>query len=194
MQPPRRWSPLSRIVIAAIIFPFAVAGFWTFINYDQKVPVLIAKPDLPAYHALTSSDVTLGTIRAQDASEYAGLPVDGRLTLTAIKSGSPLRASDLSPVITTAFRGGFAVVGLDVSRAGALGGAMSDGDPVKLLLARQGAQNGELKAVVMSVSRDGPQASRYTLVVAVGIEDARLLSSALSSGSQVVVMRDPNQR
>lgn len=192
-KPARRWSPLSRVVIVAIVLSFVVAALWAFYNY-REVPVLIARSDLPAYRAITSADVTLGTLRVRDASEYAGLPIDGRLTLTSVKGGSPLRVADLSPDVTTALPGGFVVVGLDVSRAGVLGGALSAGDPVQLLLAQQGVRIGELKAVVLSVSRDNTQAPNYSLVVAVSASDAQSFGPTLASGDGVVVIRDPHQR
>jgi hypothetical protein len=170
-------------------YPFLVA-----LMVGRRLKLLLSCLRIAGDGAPCVADVTLGTLRAPDAREYAGLPIDGRLTLTAVKSGSPLRVADLSPVMTSAFPGGFVVVGLDVSRAGVLGGALSVGDPVQLLLARQGVRTGEMKAVVLSVSRENTQEFHQSLVIAVGTEDVQRFGPALASGGDVVIIRDPHQR
>jgi hypothetical protein len=163
----------------------------------QQVPVLIAARDIPAYQAITAGDVALGTRAVEGKADYATLPVEGRLTLTGITKDQPLRQGQIAPDIASVLPGTLTVHGFAVSRATVLNGGLRAGDPIQLLLVRDGRRltlvdkDGDildrLGAVVLAVAGDG---ETQTLVVALRDDDAKANELAIATGT-VAVFKDP---
>ncbi|WP_186405093.1 SAF domain-containing protein [[Actinomadura] parvosata] len=152
--------------------------------------VLVATTDLPAYHEVKMEQLTMDTRVALDGGGYASVPVEGRLTLKAIKKGEPLLESDLSPSVRGILQGQLMVVGLDVSRGDVLGGRLEGGDPVRVLLLRKGRGPVELKAFVLSSSPAAPAGTAWSLVVAMNGHDARKYAVSLAGGD-LLILKDP---
>ncbi|WP_203824650.1 SAF domain-containing protein [Actinoplanes palleronii] len=163
----------------------------------QQVPVLIAVRDIAAYQVITADDVILGTRAAEGQNDYATLPVEGRLTLTAVTKDQPLRQGQIAPNIASVLPGTLTVHGFAVSRATVLNGGLRAGDPIQMLLVRDGrrlalvdkggATIDRLNAVVLAVAGDN---ETPTLVVALRDGDAKANELAIATGT-VTVFKDP---
>jgi hypothetical protein len=127
---------------------------------------------------------------ALNSGAYASVPVEGRITLKAIKKGEPLLDSDLSPSVRGLLQGRLTVVGLDVSRGDVLGGGLRSGDAVQVLLIRRARDPIELQAAVLSASPAGSAGTTWSLVVAMRERDARRHATALAGGN-VLVLKNP---
>ncbi|WUI03931.1 hypothetical protein OHR68_19740 [Spirillospora sp. NBC_00431] len=180
------------MVFGLVALAVIAAGFWTIRGDGPETPVLVAKGDLPAFHTLTSTDFTLGTRRTRDKQHYATLPVDGRLTLRAIKRDAPLLREDVGPDAARALGTQVVVVGVNVTKAAVLGGAVQTGDQVQLDLSRDGKRIAVLDALVLSVVAAAGEKD-WSLVVALKTDDGRRHGPSLAS-SDIVLLRDPARR
>jgi hypothetical protein len=177
------------LVLAAVLYA---------VNREKRdIPVLIAARDIPAYHVITSSDLVLGTRAGDRRGTYASLPVEGRLTLTAIGKNQPLHQSQIAPDIASVLPGPLTVHGFAATRATVLNGALQAGDRVELLLVdddkRLALRDADdvaldrLSAVVLSVTGNS---ETPTLVVALRTEEADANEVAIAIGT-AVVFKDP---
>ncbi|MEU8278095.1 SAF domain-containing protein [Microbispora bryophytorum] len=182
-------GPFSGIVTVLVVTGLVVAGLWS-LTANRQVPVLVATADLPAYQEVEMKQLTLDTRVASDAGDYATVPVEGRITLKAIKKGEPLLDSDLSPSVRGLIRGQLMVIGLDVSRGDVLGGGLRSGDPIRVLLVRRDREPIEIRAVVLSASPASSVGTAWSLVVAMSGQDARRHAGTLASGD-LLILKDP---
>jgi hypothetical protein len=191
-----RAGPLSRYLLVVAVL--AVAGaIFTATREPDQVPVLVATRDIPAYHVISPADVALGTRPAAPKERYAALPVEGRLTLTAIAKNQPLRQAQVAPDVASVLTGALTVHGFAVSRATALNGALRPGDRIQLLMVRDGQRlalvrkDGKdldrLEAVVLSLT---DEREMVTLVVALRADDAQANQIAIGTGA-AVIFKDP---
>ncbi|MFI9558272.1 SAF domain-containing protein [Nonomuraea endophytica] len=183
-------GPFSGFVVAVVATGAVVAAILLLLS-KQQVPVLVARADLPAYTELGMDDLEMGTRTALDAGAYAELPVEGRITLRSIRQGEALTSTDLSPDVRGLIKGGLSVVGLDVSRAAVLGGALASGDPVQVVLVTGGRRTAEIRAVVLTASQADASGTRWSLMVALNREQARKYAAPLAKGS-VLILRHPD--
>jgi hypothetical protein len=194
-----RAGPLSRFLLVLAVLAVAGAIVVTM-REPPEVPVFVATRGIPAYHVITSDDVKLGTRSAESKADYAGLPAERRIALTAIAEGQPLRQSQVAPDIAAVFPGELTVHGFSVPSATALDGALRAGDRIQLLLVRDGerlplvGEDGtaidRLDAIVLSVTKAGQAA---TLVVVLPADQAKDNEVAIGTGT-IVVFKDPAAR
>ncbi|GIH21806.1 hypothetical protein Aph01nite_01160 [Acrocarpospora phusangensis] len=182
-------GPFSGAILLLVATGVVVALVWMLMS-ERQVPVLVAGADLPAYHELNMNDLTIDVRTALDGEGYATVPVEGRLTLKAIKKGEPLLTSDVSPSVRRLISGALTVVGLDVSRADVLGGALRSGDLIQVLLVQRGRPSTEVRAVVLSASEPARAGADWSLVLAMNERTARR-HAALLAESEVVIFKDP---
>jgi hypothetical protein len=144
--------------------------------------VLIAAKNLPAYHALTDSDITIGLESTRGKVNYATFPVAGGLTLRPIEKGQPVTTQDISANVIQLLGSKVAVVGLSISSASALGGTLSDGDQIKFILtSRRGTRN-TVNAVLLTVTGHGNKANQDIIVVALRAGVAQRYGRLLEAG------------
>jgi hypothetical protein len=168
-----------------VVLLLAAGAVWFTGRRADQVPVLVAKEDIPAFHRLTAADLTLA-LRDKDAkNSYAGLPVEGRLTLNALKKDTPLRQGDVAPDIAAVMGEDFVLRGFPVAPAAALGGGLAPGNRVQLLLMRDGRQLASLTAVVVKVGDDA-----RSLTVALRQRDVTRQATAIGAGT-AEVLRTP---
>ena len=178
-------GPLSRYWFMIVVLLLAAGAVWFTGRRADQVPVLVAKEDIPAFHRLTAADLTLA-LRDKDAkNSYAGLPVEGRLTLNALKKDTPLRQGDVAPDIAAVMGEDFVLRGFPVAPAAALGGGLAPGNRVQLLLMRDGRQLASLTAVVVKVGDDA-----RSLTVALRQRDVTRQATAIGAGT-AEVLRTP---
>ncbi|MFI6908834.1 SAF domain-containing protein [Nonomuraea sp. NPDC050394] len=183
-------GPFGGFVVAVVAVGMVAAVIMLLLS-NQQVPVLVARADLPAYTQLGMDDLEMGTRTALDAGAYAELPVEGRITLRSIRQGEALTSTDLSPDVRGRIKGGLSVVGLDVSRAAVLGGALGGGDPVQVVLVMGGRRTAEMRAVVLTASQADASGTRWSLMIALNREQALKYAAPLAKGS-VLILRDPD--
>ncbi|MEV4833502.1 hypothetical protein AB0K05_03210 [Nonomuraea sp. NPDC049486] len=187
LSPPRQQrSPLSGLILLIAFVAILAAGVWA-IQIHRQVPVLVAKYDLPAYYQVKIDDFDLETRASFDASEYATLPIEGRLTIEAVRAGEPLLTSDISPDLRGVLGGRISTVGLTVPYGKVFGGTLSTGDPVRLVTVQRGRRNHEISGVVLSVSTAG--ANSWAVMLALRSKEARAHVRSLA-GSSMVILRD----
>jgi Flp pilus assembly protein CpaB len=150
--------------------------------------VLIAAKNLPAYHALTDSDITIGLESAHGKVNYATLPVAGGLTLRPIEKGQPVTRKDISANVIQLLGPKVAVVGVSISRASALGGTLSDGDKIKFILTSRRGTRKPVKAVLLTVTGHGSKANQDIIVVALQARDAQRYGRLLEAGKFVMIV------
>jgi hypothetical protein len=184
-----RRGPFSRVVFGLVALGLVASALWAVRSDGPATPVLLATADLPAFHSLTSADFTMRTRRTRDKERYATLPVDGRVTLRAVKKGTPLLRADVGPDAARALRANVVVVGVNVTKAAVLGGALRTGERVQLVLSEKGNRTTALDALVMSVVA-GSGGKDWSLVVALKADEGRRYSPSLAS-NEIAVLRDP---
>lgn len=180
----------SRWVLILVVAGFGAAIVWGQRSNGQQTPVLIAKADLPAYHAITPDDVMLGLLRTGDKDRYAATPIDGRVTLQEIKKDAPITRGAIGPDPAKVLKSRVIVVGMNVTRAALLGGAVRSGEVVRLVATRRNGRSLNFDAVVLSYANGSTGAKDWALVVAVKASDARRVAS-LPATADIVILRDP---
>jgi hypothetical protein len=189
-SPKQRPGPASLVVLALVILAIGTAVLWGSQSGHKArppVPVLLAKTDLPAYHLLTLRDVALGTRPALGRNNYATLPVDGRFLLHAIRKGAPITSTELTGNVTNFLGRRLAVVGFSVSRATVLGGSLSAGDRIQLVLSRRRHRINTLRAVVLSATPAGESRVIWSLVIALRTRDAKIYGIMLRRADLLLV-------
>jgi hypothetical protein len=187
-RPSGRAGPLSRYLLVVAVIGVAISIYFTTRQPD-RIPVLVAVRDVPAYHTITAGDFTLSTRDAGTGEKYADLPVEGRLSLKPIAKDQPLQKGDVAPDVAQILGPDLTVHGFAVLPAAVLGDTLRAGDRIRLLLVRDGTLLARLDAVVLSVSRSETDPSR-TLVVALRTRDAKANELAISTGT-ASVFKDP---
>jgi hypothetical protein len=91
---------------------------------------------MAAFHTLTMADLTVETRQARRGERFASAPVDGRLTMRAVRKGQPLVPDDVSPDVAAALGQKPVVTGVKVSHAGVLAGDLQAGQRIDLVLVR----------------------------------------------------------
>ena len=180
----------SRLVLFLVLVSAAVTIAWAWIHAQERtpeMPVLIAAKNLPAYHALTDSDVTLGLAPARGKTDYATFPVAGALTLRPIKKGQPVAGEDISSNVVQLLGNNVVVVGLSIPPSAALGGTLSGGDEIQFLLGGHLRARKNIDAVILSVIGPGAKSNHDTVVVALQKRVARRYGRLLAAGDFVMI-------
>jgi hypothetical protein len=149
--------------------------------------VLIATRNLSAYQALTDSDVSIGFRPAGGQNYYASLPIDGKLTLRPIRKGQPITGEEISPDVVQFLGSNVTVAGLNISRAAALGGTLSSGDRIQILLGGS-QQNVKFDAVILSIVERGISPDHELIVAALQTQYAERYGRLLAAGNGVVIV------
>lgn len=185
-------GPLSRymLVVALLAVATAVAYVGTRERGSVSVAVLVPKADMAAFHALTMADVTVETRQAGHGERFATVPVDGRLTMRAVRKGQPLVLDDVSPDVTAALGQKPVVTGIKVSHAGAFAGDLRAGQRIDLVLVRDNQKVAELGAIVLTAKPAGADSQDWTLVVGMREADSTAHQVDLAT-SEISVFRDP---
>jgi hypothetical protein len=180
----------SRWVLILVVAAFGAAIVWGQRNNGRQIPVLIARSDLPAYHAVTPDDVMIGLLRTGDKDRYAAMPIDGRVTLQEIKKDAPITRDAIGPDPARILKSKVTVVGVNVTRAALLGGAVRSGERVRLVATGRNGRSRNFDAVVLSYVKGSAGARDWALVVAVKASDGRRVAS-LPATANFVILRDP---
>ena len=185
-------GPLSRylLVLALLAVAAAVAYVGTRRDDNISVAVLVPKVDMPAFHALTMADLTVETRKTRRGERFATVPVDGRLTMRAVRKGQPLVPDDVSPDIAAALGRKPIVTGVKVSHAGAFAGGLQAGQRIDLVLVRGRQRIAELNAIVLATKPVGESSEDWTLIVGIREADAKAHKVDLAT-TEVSVFRDP---
>jgi hypothetical protein len=185
-------GPFSSLILLVVLASGIAAIVWVWSNRHEHSPslrpVLIAAKNLPAYHALTDSDITIGLEPARSQVNYATLPVVGGLTLRPIEKGQPLTRKAISANVIQLLGSKVAVVGLSISRASALGGTLSNGDQIKFILTSRHGTRNTVKAVVLTVTRHGSKANQDIIVVALQARVAQRYGRLLEAGKFIMIV------
>lgn len=177
-----RPGPLSWFSFILVALVLAAGAVWFTGRPADQVPVLVAKEDIPAFHRLTAADLTLALRDKDNKDPYAGLPVEGRLTLNAVKKDAALRQGDVAPDIAAVMGNDFVLRGFTVAPASVLGGSLAPGNRIQLLLMRDGRRLASLTAIVVKVSDDA-----RSLTVALRQRDANQQATAIGAGTAEVL-------
>jgi Flp pilus assembly protein CpaB len=186
-----RRGPYSWLVLILVLASVAIivaASAWRHVNQaSAEVAVLIATRNLPAYHVLTDGDVSLGLAMVRGNNNHPTFPVAGSITLRPIAKGQPVTSEDVSSDVVQLLGADAAVTGLSISSASALGGTLSGGDEIQILLAG-GREPVKIEAVVLSASGRGASPGHDNLVVALPERLAQRYGSQLAGGNFAVIV------
>lgn len=184
---PYSWLVLFLVLATAAIIIAATA--WRHAHEPgAEVAALIATRNLPAYHVLTDGDVSLGLTTVSRNSDHPAFPVAGSLTLRPIAKGQPVTSDDISYDVVQLLGSDVAVTGLSISSASALGGGLSSGDEIQLLLGGDREPAGYVDAVILSVSGRGAEPDHDIMVVALPERFAQRYGRLLAAGNFAVIV------
>lgn len=184
---PYSWLVLF-LVLAAVAIIVAATAWRHAHEPGPEVAALIATRNLPAYHVLTDGDVSLGLTMARGNSDHPTFPVVGSLTLLPIAKGQPVTSNDISSDVVQLLGSDVAVTGLSISSAAALGGGLSGGDEIQLLLGGDREPAGNVDAVILSVSGRSAQPDHDIVVVALPERLAQRYGRLLAAGNFAVIV------
>ncbi len=137
LRRPRRADP--RALIGVFVTLAALAGsvaFW--VTSSDARPVLVATRDLPVGTTLRASDLTIASVRMDDALYRAALPADMLETLIGRPLGEPVHAQQVLARAQVASRVGLAAdqvaMTIPARPDSAVDGRLKPGDTVQVLV------------------------------------------------------------
>jgi hypothetical protein len=154
---------LSTLFVGGVLIIGTVLLCLSYLR-PRYVAVLVVRADVPANRILSEGDISLGVRRAGSDDGFAAHAV-GRLTVRNLARGSAVRDDDLGPDVQEALGRDAQVVGVRTTDAGALGGALRTGDPVRVSIT-VGRQHFAARGLVVAVRAVRRPERPYTVDVA----------------------------
>ena len=193
-RPVRTRFTLGHVALITLALLAGLANYAVLAGRQPQVTVLVAAEDLQAGHVLAGADLQAVTIVVDGPVTSSFVPatrdLTGQVLVADLAAGVPVRMSDVRPA---AGRDGLRRMSLPITRDLAVGGAITRGDRVDVLLADDGnAHYLVVDAEVIAVAESGNSPLEglggYFLTIAVDTPSARCLAAGLTTGQLTVVL------
>lgn len=193
-RPARTRFTLGHVALITLALLSGLANYAVLAGRQPQLTVLVASADLQAGHVLTAADLQAVTIVVDGPVTSSFVPatrdMTGQVLVADLTAGVPVRMGDVRPA---AGRDGMRRMSLPISRDLAVGGAITRGDRVDVLLADDGnAHYLVVDAEVVAVAESGGSPLEglggYFLTIAVDMPAARCLAAGLTTGQLTVVL------
>jgi Flp pilus assembly protein CpaB len=193
-RPVRTRFTLGHVAFVVVALLAGLANYTVLAGRQPQAEVLVAAQDLQAGHVLTAADLHAVTIVVDGPVKSSFVPatldLSGQVLVADLAAGAPVRIGDVRPA---AGRDGLRRMSLPISRDVAVGGAITRGDRVDVLLADDGnAHYLVVDAEVVAVAESGGSPLEglggYFLTIAVDTPSARCLAAGLTTGQLTVVL------
>jgi len=193
-RPVRTRFTLGHVALVVVALLAGLANYTVLAGRQPQAEVLVAAQDLQAGHVLTGADLQAVTIVVDGPVRSSFVPatrdLTGQVLVADLSAGVPVRTSD---VRAAAGRDGLRRMSLPMTRDLAVGGAITRGDRVDVLLADDGSAHylvtdAEVIAVAEAGSSPLEGLGGYFITIAVDTPSARCLSAGLTTGQLTVVL------
>lgn len=193
-RPARTRFTLGHVALITLALLAGLANYAVLAGRQPQLAVLVVAEDLQAGHVLTAADLRTVTIVVDGPVTSSFVPatrdLTGQVLVADLAAGVPVRMGD---VRAAAGRDGLRRMSLPVTRDLAVGGAITRGDRVDVLLADDGnahylVVDAEVIAVAESGSSPLEGLGGYFLTIAVDTPSARCLAAGLTTGQLTVVL------
>jgi Flp pilus assembly protein CpaB len=185
--------------VLAVLSACALGAGYLWFHSTRTRAVQVAAADLPAFHQITSADLSVTAVPLEEVPSRAtssSTALVGRYTLTPTRRGRPYNLDNLGPRLPANALADRVVISLATTTTDVGDGLVARGDTVDILLSSTSTdhpRSGLLRQVlVLDVRPDAKRPDQVAVVCAVGRSDEMSLLDAGGTARLFIVRVTPS--